>query len=187
MINIAKAELAKAKELRTQERIESFDRFLVKKLGRLPKRGDIIVIDPTKSRWTIPGPYKVVGIKFGSHPYVAVRLPKVWQQGSKIEFTPYNEHAHALSRGDFEHARFARPDEKDGSAFWFSVDNGKVHYPTFKEALAAIKAKFKDPDVSLMTFQGFHVLSVWKQHDTRSARNPHIISRDWRPDHPFRS
>lgn len=183
----AKAELAKARELRAQEQMESFNRFLVKRFGRLLKYGDILVINPTKSKLTTPGPYRVVRTYFNSYPRVAVCLPRIEQKGTGINFIPYNEHAHVLSRTDLESARFARPDEKDGTAFWFAVDNSNPCYATFKEAFNAIRAKYKDPNVNLHTFQGFHVLSVWKANDTRSARSPHTISREWRPDHPFRS
>lgn len=187
MMKIAKAELAKARSLRAQEQMESFNRFLIKRFGRVLKSGDIIVVDPTKSRWTIPGPFRVVKIYFDSYPRMAVCMPRIEQKGRKVEFIPYNEHSHTLTRTDLKSARFARPDEKDGSAFWYAVDGNKPRYATFNEAFNAIRAKFKDPNVALRTFHGFHCLSVWKANDLRSSRSPHTISRQWRPDHPFRS
>jgi hypothetical protein len=185
-IKAAKAELAAAEQARDDERAEAFNLFLIKRFGRLPKRGDIIV--PASGYDSVREPVQVVKITWNTHPCILVKEARVDQMGSKIEFTPIKMKDGFMYAGDFVFrtallaARFARPDEKDGSAYEFIIDyNDKRRYPTYPAVLESLKSRFKVSDFEMLTKPLWGKLSLRRPGENQV----YMIQRVRKDDHPF--
>lgn len=186
-IKAAKIALAEAMHDRDEERAESFNQLLIKRFGRLPKYGDIIV--PASPYDKVRVPVQVVKIDWNDHPCLFVKEANVVQMEDKIEFLPIKRKDGIVYSGYFvfrtaiRGARFARPDEKDGSAYEFYIDyNRDRTYPTYLHALEAVRAKYRTPNVKLRTEQKSWGLTVWREGQSGDR---HTISRTRKADHPF--
>jgi len=197
-----KDQIAAIRAAYREEKTDSFVEWLKNELGRLPEEGDIIVPRLNESRYVSVdvSPFRVKGVVWDwSNP--ALSVEKTLDK-DKIEFT---SDWSTLARNRLKGARFARPDEIDGSAYeWeVSVDlrgpwNNKkecyehtyteqARFPTKRKAMAFIRKLIKsspEPFKLNAVDATSSFIMTWDEDDNYCG----TIKRERvrKPDHPFK-